>query len=179
MKKSHLIIALPVLFTLAMFVRLMPHPANFAPVAAVALFSGVYLSKKWSIILPLLIMFVSDIFLGFYDFRLMAVVYGCFILTVFIGRLIREKKNILTVLTAALGMSVFFFLATNFAVWLFSHWYPHNFQGLLLNYYLAVPFFRNTLFGDLFFTFILFGAYELIRLRLFKPILTKEIKIRS
>lgn len=179
MKKIQLLITLIILFCLSVFVRLAPHPVNFTPVAAVALFSGVYLPKKWSMVLPLLIMFSSDIFLGFYDWRLMAVVYSCFLLIALIGWLAKKNKNILTILTASLGMSVFFFLATNLAVWVFSTWYPHNLGGLMLNYYLAVPFFRNTLLGDLFFTAVFFGAYELIRLRLFKPILTKEIKIRS
>ncbi|OGY88922.1 MAG: hypothetical protein A2927_00060 [Candidatus Komeilibacteria bacterium RIFCSPLOWO2_01_FULL_45_10] len=178
MKKT--IIALIIIFAfISVIIRLVPHPANFAPIGALALFAGVYLPKKWSLILPITLMLISDIFVGFYDPRLMAVVYSCFLLTAVIGWSVKKNKNILTILTASLGMSVFFFLATNLAVWAFSEWYPHNFGGLMLSYYLAVPFFRNTLFGDLFFTAVFFGVYELIRLRLFKPIFTKEIKIRS
>ncbi|MCX6785393.1 MAG: hypothetical protein NTZ18_00895 [Candidatus Komeilibacteria bacterium] len=168
MKKPYLILI--ILFALGVFVRLGAHPANFAPIGAIALFAGVYLPKKWAIILPVITMLVGDIFLGFYDLRLTAVVYGCFILTGLVGLMISKHKNAFTVLTAVLGSSLFFFLATNFAVWAFSPWYPHNAGGLMLCYGLAVPFFRNSLFGDLFFSGLLFGAYELAELRFFNAL---------
>lgn len=190
MKKSHLIITLLILFGLAMFVRLTPHPANFTPVGAVALFAAVYLPKRWAVILPVSIMFLSDIFIGFYDLRLMLAVYGCFVLIGLVGLLVRRQKNLLTVLSATLGVSVLFFLVTNFAVWAFSSWYPHTINGLVLNYTLAVPFFRNTLLGNVFFVGVLFGAYELVRqnsknlgelvrLKLYQLLLVRESINRS
>ena len=51
--------------------RLLPHPPNFTPVAAIALFGGIYLSKRIAFSLPLIIMFISDIFIGSYEPKLM------------------------------------------------------------------------------------------------------------
>jgi len=142
--------------------RLLPHPANFTPLAALALFGGYYFKREGKIILPLLALFVSDCFLGFYDLKLMLVVYFCFFLNVMLGSYLGDKK----ILGKAVGFSVvgsiIFFLATNFAVWAFGSWYPHTASGLVACFYLAIPFFRNTLLGDLFFTCSLFGAYQLV-----------------
>ncbi|PIT90539.1 MAG: hypothetical protein COU22_01570 [Candidatus Komeilibacteria bacterium CG10_big_fil_rev_8_21_14_0_10_41_13] len=172
MKKINLIVILAILFGLALYIRLTPHPANFTPLAAVSLFAGVYLPKKWALSLPISILFISDLFLGFYDWRLASVVYACFILTALMGIYLKNRKNVLTVLSAALGSALVFFLVTNFAVWALSSWYPHTFSGLMLNYTLAVPFFRNTLMGNLFFTGVLFGAYELVKVSM--PSLIKK-----
>lgn len=142
--------------------RLLPHPANFTPLAAVALFGGYYFKREGKIILPLLALFISDCFIGFYDLKLMLVVYFCFFLNVILGSYLGNKK----ILGKAAGFSVIgsivFFIATNFAVWVFGGWYPHTAAGLAACFYLALPFFRNTLLGDLFFTFSLFGAYQFV-----------------
>ncbi|OHA72448.1 MAG: hypothetical protein A3A27_01900, partial [Candidatus Wildermuthbacteria bacterium RIFCSPLOWO2_01_FULL_47_18] len=149
--------------------RLLPHLPNFTPIGALALFAGAYLARKhwWGLLLPLFIMFVSDLFIGFYDVKLMAVVYGSFLLYAFIGRVL-PKQNSLLVFGGALGGAVFFYLATNFAVWMFSPWYVKSVEGLMLSYTLALPFFRATLFGDLFFTGVFFGAFEFAKAYLFK-----------
>lgn len=175
MKKSSLILLLTILAGLAIAVRLLPHPANFTPVAAVALFVGYYLPKKWAIILPLSVMLVSDLFIGLYDWKLMLAVYCCFALAGLVGIIIRNSRNILTVLSSTLLISLGFFLITNSAVWLFSPWYAHNWSGLILCYTLAIPFFRNTLMGNLFFVGILFGSYELIKIALFRTKLIKAL----
>ena len=141
--------------------RLLPHPWNFTPIAAIALFSGVYFGKKYALLAPISAMFFSDIFLGFYNLKLMILVYGSFILISLIGILIRKKKNLKTILVGSLSASILFFLITNFAVWQFTSWYPKTLSGLIQCFILALPFFRNTLFGDLFYTGILFSAYEL------------------
>lgn len=160
MKKT-ILVAL-VLLALGVAMRLLPHPANFAPITAIALFAGYYLPRKWAIILPIAAMLIGDLFIGFYDWRLMAVVYLSFALISFLGWAIKGRGAgavIISALTASIG----FFLITNFAVWLFSSWYPHTLAGLLWCYTLALPFFRNTLLGDLFFTGVLFGAYEAVK----------------
>ncbi len=164
MNKTHLIIIISILFLIGLFVRLSPHPANFTPIFAIALFAGVYLPKKWSVILPLSLMLVSDLFIGFYDIRLMLVVYGSIIICGLIGLIIKKRKSFISVASGAMGASLLFFITTNFAVWAFSAWYPHTLEGLMLNYTLAVPFFRNTLLGNLFFVGALFGAYETIKI---------------
>jgi hypothetical protein len=40
--------------------------------------------------------------------------------------------------------------------------YPRSFSGLMECYLLAIPFFRNTILGDLFYTGVFFGSYELL-----------------
>lgn len=151
-----------ILISLGVACRLLPHLWNFAPIAAIALFSGIYLGKRYAVILPVLAMVIGDLFLGFYEWKLMIAVYGSFVLVGLIGVLIRKYKSIETVLGGAIFASILFFLVTNWAVWQFSPWYAKTLQGLIQSYTLAIPFFRNTLMGDLFYTSVLFGAYELV-----------------
>jgi hypothetical protein len=142
--------------------RFAPHLPNFAPIAAMALFGGVYLNKKYALVLPLTAMLVSDYFIGFYDIKLMMGVYLSFILVGLIGLLVKNKKSPLTVMGGSILGSVLFFLITNFSVWIFYSWYPHTMSGLIQCFASAIPFFRNTLLGDLFYVTVLFGIYELI-----------------
>jgi hypothetical protein len=148
------------LIIFAVVVRVLQFIPNVAPVGALAIFSGVYFKKRWAYAVPILAMLISDPIIGYYDARVMATVYGSFILAVLIGRLVAGRKNPLTVMLGALSGSVLFYLTTNFAVWAISSWYPPNFSGLMLSYTMALPFFRNTLLSDLFFTGVFFGAYE-------------------
>lgn len=142
--------------------RFLPHPPNFTPIAAIALFGGVYFSRKLAPILPILAMLISDSFIGFYSWRLMASVYLSFLIFVFLGFKLKNNKKWYTVLGYSLFCSVIFYLLTNFAVWAFMSWYPKNFEGLVQSYIMALPFFKNTLLGDLFYTSLFFGVYEFI-----------------
>lgn len=150
-----------VLLILGVAARLLPHPANFTPVAALALFGGYYFSKRQAVLLPLLTVFIADIFLGGYYGPTMFYVYGSYLLFILIGQLVKGRR-LLTLAPATLASSLLFFIITNFGVWadpLF--YYPRTLTGLLECYTAALPFFRNTILGDLFFTTALFGAYEL------------------
>lgn len=149
--------ALIIVFAVAL--RLLPHPPNFAPIAALALFGGVYLDKKFALALPLIAMAISDIFLGFSPST--PFVYGCFILTGLLGTWIRKRKTVQNIFLASLASSILFFLVTNFGYWLSNSLYPKTFTGQLQAYYFALPFFRNTILGDLFYTTLFFGSYEL------------------
>lgn len=159
--KSKLIISI-ILVSLGVACRLLPHMWNFAPIAGIALFAGVYLGKRYAVIVPILAMVAGDLFIGFYAWQLMAVVYGCYVLVGLLGVLIKKHKSAETVLAASIMASVIFFLATNLAVWQFSPWYAKSWEGLTQCYVLALPFFRNTLLGNVFYTGVLFGAYELV-----------------
>lgn len=143
--------------------RIIPHAPNFAPIAAIALFGGVYFSKKIALFLPLAIMAISDLFVGYYDFKLMISVYSSFLLCVVLGFWLKKHKKWYTVGGSALLSAVLFFLITNFAVWVFSPWYAKTFSGLIQCYVMALPFLRNTLLGDLFYATIFFGSYELTK----------------
>jgi hypothetical protein len=152
--------------------RLLPHPANFAPIGAIALFAGMYLPKKWAIVLPLAVMFVSDIFIGFYSWQIMLAVYASFALVSVIGLVVRNNnhassagKKILNVFNGTLLGSILFFLITNGAVWMFGTMYIHNLSGLMQSYISAIPFFRNSLFGDLFYVGLMVGGFEALSFR--------------
>lgn len=147
---------------LCLSTRLFPHPANFTAIGAAALFSASYLPKKYAFIIPLTAMFLSDLFLGFYGMT-MLYVYGSFILTGIIGLSLRAHKKLHFIIGASLLSSGLFYLITNFGVWMSPNsFYPKSFAGLIECYALAIPFFRNTLGGDLFYTLTLFYGYSLI-----------------
>ena len=146
--------------------KFLPHIPNFAPIAAMALFGGVYLNKKYALIVPIIAMFVADIFIGTYNIWLMSAVYGSFILIGIIGLWVRNNKNVMNIIGATLTGSVLFFLITNFAMWAVQPYmaqaiYPHTLQGLVDCYTMGLPFFRGTLAGDIFYVGSMFGAMEL------------------
>ncbi|MGI8706220.1 MAG: DUF6580 family putative transport protein [Sphingomicrobium sp.] len=140
--------------------RLLPHPPNFSPIAAMALFSGAFLPRQTlAFIAPLAALFLSDLVLGFYPE--IVFVYLGVAATVLIGWVIARRKTMLRVGTAAVAGSVLFFGVTNFGVWLLSGGYPRTVEGLIACYVAAIPFFQNTLAGDLFFAALLFGGFAL------------------
>ncbi len=150
----------------AIFSRLIPHPPNFAPLSAVALFSGAYFSsKKQAFLIPLLALFFSDLILGFHS--TMPVTYLSFLLIVFIGLWLKEKRSVIYIAEASVASSILFFVTTNFGVWAFSQLYPKTIGGLLTCYVAAIPFFHNTLLGDLFYTGVLFGGFALVEKKFF------------
>jgi len=149
-----------VLIALAALSRLIPHPMNFAPITAIALFGGVYFNGKFSPILPLAALFISDIFLGFYSGIVW--VYGSVLLIVAIGLVIRRYKTVPVVFGATMAGSLLFFLITNFGVWQAGMFYTKDFTGLVECYTAAIPFYRNSMMGDLFYVAVMFGVYELV-----------------
>ncbi len=146
----------------AAFVRLIPHPPNFAPIAAMALFGGAYFNKKWAAFLvPITAMFITDLILGFHS--TMWAVYLSFTIIVVIGMLMIRQKKISNIFFASVSSSVAFFIITNFGAWLSTPFYEKTGAGLAACYTAAIPFFHQTLLSDLFFVGILFGAYHLIK----------------
>lgn len=146
----------------AAFVRLLPHPPNFAPIAAMALFGGAYFNKKsFAFAIPLLAMFVTDAIIGFYSYAWM--VYISFSLIVLLGIVMLKKVSVKNVVLASVTASVSFFVITNFGVWALGTLYSKTPAGLMESYIAAIPFFQNSLIGDLFFSGVMFGVYELIK----------------
>lgn len=160
-----------ILFAVAL--RLLPHLPNFAPIAGMALFGGVYLNKKYALIVPLVAMFVSDIFIGFHSG--MPFVYGSFLIIGLLGIWLRNNKKVKMIILATFSSSFIFFIITNFGVWLSGGLYPKTIDGLIQCYFYALPFFRNTIMGDMFYTGLFFGSYELLRYLLFKKSIVKQI----
>jgi len=162
-KISDIIIATVLVLIGASF-RLFPHFPNFTPIAAIALFAGVYLSKKIAILVPILAMIISDIFIGYYEPSLMISVYASFFICVLFGFWLKNHKKWHLFLGGSVMASLVFFLLTNFAVWIFTPWYAKTFFGLAQCYLMAIPFLRNTFLGDLSYVVIFFGTYEAVRI---------------
>lgn len=156
------LIASFILISLGVACRLLPHAWNFTPIAAIALFAGVYLGRNYAIALPIITMLLGDLFIGFYGWQMMLAVYGSYILIGLAGLLIKKHKSFATIAAGGLFAPILFFIITNWAVWQFSPWYAGNFSGLIQCYAMALPFFRNNLLGDLFYVSVFFGAYEAV-----------------
>ena len=141
--------------------RLVPHPPNFTPIAAMALFAGAQFGdKRLAIVVPLAAMFVSDLILSGGWHAMMPCVYLSFALVVCLGRMVGTRRSPWVLGSASFVGSIAFFIVTNFGVWLVFSMYPKTAAGLSACYIAAIPFFRNTLLGDLFFTAMLFGLFE-------------------
>ena len=154
------ILALLSAILVAAALRLVPHPPNFTPIGAMALFSGAYLGRRAvAFAAPLAALLLSDLILGFYHGQ--ATVYFSVALIVMIGIVALTRVSALRVGAAALASSVLFFLITNLGMWLFSGFYPRTLAGLEACYVAAVPFFQNTVAGDLFYAALLFGGFAL------------------
>jgi len=157
---------------LAALSRLVPHPANFAPIGAMALFGAAYYSKRrWAFIIPIASMWISDLilnnvvygqyfdhFVWFYSGSLFT--YGAFALIVLLGMFTLKKIRIPRLAASALGASVIFFIVSNFGVWFSGIMYPKDLGGLMACYAAGIPFFKNTLAGDLVYSAVMFGAFE-------------------
>lgn len=151
------------LLALAISSRFLDHPANFTALGAIALFSGLYLDRKQAFVLPIAAMFISDLFIGFYNPAIMTSVYLGFVLMVAIGKYLKNNIKVKTVLGGTVTGSMIFFLLTNAAVWAFGTMYTHDLSGLFTSYYYGLPFLRNELLGSLFYSGVLVGGYEMIR----------------
>jgi len=149
----------------AILCRWLPHPPNFTPVLAIAMFGGAAFGNRWLAFgIPLLVMFVSDLILGMHAG--MPVIYATLVGIVFLGRWVRRKQSALRVAGGALTASVAFFVITNFAVWASGTLYPLSVAGLGACYIAAIPFFANTLASTFLFSALLFGSLALGEKRL-------------
>jgi hypothetical protein len=145
---------------------------NLMPVGALGLFAGARLRSRYAVLVPLAAMLVSDLLLirplaalGLPSFYAVTpFVYLSYALCALVGRLVGGETSPMVLGGASLLASTQFFLVTNFAVWLLGDGalYPRTFAGLAECYVAAIPFFRNTLAGDLLFTGLFFGLYALV-----------------
>lgn len=137
--------------------RLIPHVANFAPIGAIAIFSGAVLSARYSLWLPLIIMIASDLALGMHDTVLFT--WGGFVLVALFGMTLKNRSNAERVPLGALASALIFYAVSNFGVWVEGRLYAHTIQGLIDCYIAGLPFLRTSLIADLLFSAALFGAY--------------------
>lgn len=163
------------------------HPPNFSALDALALFSGVYFKRRgMAFILVLLSVWIGDLLLNkilighwlfFYEGCYWQ--YGSYLLMAYLGTILKNKMNPVTLLTASSISSILFFTISNFGVWVGGLLYPFTFDGLISCYVAAIPFFKNTLLSDLFFNFLLFGGYQLLQNRFPKLRLTRALEKKS
>ena len=159
-----------VLIVLGVAGRLLPHPPNFTPMAAIALFAGfIFLKRYIAVIAVVVTMLLTDYFaFGFlsaewFASKSMWVVYLALLFPIVFKNFLQKKLGLFRVAGAALASSTVFFIATNFAVWAFSPMYEKTLEGLVLCYTMAIPFFQNTVAGDLIWSGVIFGTYFLLR----------------
>ena len=140
----------------AILSRFLPHPPNFTPIAAIALLSSNGFDNRWVVFLiPIVSLFISDLFIGLH--ATIPFIYISFILIALLGMYVK-KINIVSVLLS----STIFFLVSNFGVWLL--YYPISTEGLVQCYTLALPFFLNTVLGDLVYgALLIYPFYALQR----------------
>lgn len=144
--------------------RLMPHPPNFAPVGATSLFAGARLPRWQAYLVPLALMAITDpILSSFYGVRpftrAQIFIYASFLISVWLGRRLRNTESIPRIAAITILSSIQFFLITNFGSWLGSQWYPQTPAGLVSCYIAGIPFFGWTLASDILYTAVLFGLY--------------------
>ncbi len=160
------------LIALAALTRLLPHPHNFTPIGAIALFGAAYFNRQWLMLaVPFAALFLTDLFLNNVIYRELYQgqftlitswwIYAAFALVMLAGMgWFSKKVNGVRVLGASLSASAVFFLVTNFSVWAEGSMYPKTLAGLAACYTAGIPFLGNTILGDLFFSAAMFGVYE-------------------
>jgi|SRR5579883_3438922 len=169
-------LALTGLVLLAALTRLLPHPPNFAPITALAVFGAVrFAGGRAAILTPLAALLLSDLgrealyraglSAGWGLYRGMWAVYGTTALVALLARAARGTLSPGAIAAATLAGSCLFFALTNFAVWAGGSLYPHTPEGLAACYAAAVPFFRNAVLGDAVYATALFGAWALAEAR--------------
>jgi hypothetical protein len=172
-KTNYKIGVLIIMVVAAAMSRLLPHPPNFTPIGAMALFGAAYFPKKWmAVVVPLLSLWLSSMILdnvffsgsyaGVFQWFSQPFVFLAFGLTVAIGWLLLKKVSAVNVLAAAVASSLIFFLVVNFGFWL-SFSPVKNVATLMASYTAAIPFDLMTLTSNLIYSAILFGAYETLK----------------
>ena len=156
-----------VMLILAALSRLLPHPDNFAPIGAIALFGGCYINnKRMAFFIPMAIMFFTDLMLQLFNGNgfhpIMLWVYASFAIITCLGFYLRGREQRQNIMVASLTGSIIFFLVTNFGQWA-TGYYGYDNGSLIRSFVEAIPFFRGTIMGDLFYNLVLFGSFALIK----------------
>lgn len=171
MKNNIKKISVLLVVVLGLLARLVPHPPNFVPINAIGLFSGSKFNKITAVIVPLLIMLISDVFLGFH--KTMIFVYFSLVLVTLLGLRIGKFNN-KKLFAYSITSSFIFFMITNFGVWLMFDMYPRTINGLINCYAMAIPFFGNSIMGDLFYTYLVFYGFSFVENKLINKINSLE-----
>jgi hypothetical protein len=158
------------MIVMAAATRLLPHPPNLTAMTALALFGGAFFAdKRLALVLPLAVLALTDLALGvMWSWSSMAVgphmevQYIAFAMIVALGFTLRRNHGVVRTGVTAVVASMLFFVVSNLGTWAFEGLYPKTFAGLVECYVAAIPFWRNTLLGDLLYTALLFGGFHLL-----------------
>ena len=145
-----------IIISFGILTRLVVHTPNFTPVLSLAFLGGMYLKGRQAILVPLALVILSDIIIGFYP--MMILTWGSIVMISALGLWIKETKSLATVLGGSIASAVIFYLVSNFGAWLTL--YPHTADGLRQCYILAIPFFRSTLVSSVAYSLAFYTAYE-------------------
>jgi hypothetical protein len=174
MKLDTRFLVITALIVLAALTRLLPHIPNFTAVSAVALFGAAQYNKKiMAFLVPFTALLISDAILGFYQG--MEWIYGTFALIIISGFYLRNKITVPRVILLSVTSSLLMFIISDFGVWIDGNLYPHTWAGFTTCYVAALPFLRNDLLGNLFYSGLLFGIFYLAQLK-FPKLLKQRIK---
>jgi len=151
---------------IAILLRISPHPWNFTPILSIALLTGVYFKNKYSFLIPLSIVVLSDLYIG--NFNMAFWVYMSYLLIFVFGKTFISEKSFKNIFLSSVLGSLIFFIITNFGTWLIG--YPKSIAGLVTCFTLALPFYKNTLLSAVFYSSLFFVLYEMFLMINFKYI---------
>lgn len=166
------------IIVLAVISRIIPHPYNFAPFGAIALFCGAFISSRWlAVMVPCIASWISGVILNntvykslFPEFTWFdsSIIWQCLAYTTMVllaGKWLSANRSIPRIGMSAVGSSLLFFIISNFGCWVSGTMYTKDFAGLTATYISALPFYPATLAGDLLYTGVMFGLFSLVSVR--------------
>jgi len=140
--------------------RFIPHPPNFTSLLALSFYVPALLGIRYLPVLDIGFI-ITDLVIGFHGVILFT--WGSIIL-IGLGSNFFARTILNRIFGSLLGASLFFII-TNFGVWTLGS-YTYTFEGLLLCYTLAIPFFAYTLISTFIFSGVIEGVYKFSFLKL-------------
>ena len=188
LNKSNLVILFVLILACALYRVWDTRPMGFAPQIAMALFAGSAIKdKRFAFLFPILSLFVSDLLYQFLYLQGLTTIKGFYsgqianyllIASVTIIGLFINKNKVGQIFAGSLAGAAYFFLVSNFMVWIGGGWdinnqpYPRSISGLMLCYTEALPFFKWSVASTLLFNGVFFGSFYLLG----RSVLKKEMQ---
>ena len=137
------------------FSRIVPHPPNFTPIISLAII-GPFLfgSLTISLMSVILSMILSDLVIGIHSGMIQ--IYLIISLISIVFNRYKKSFNKINLLFYSLFGSTIFFILSNLSVWTFTNIYTKDIQGFINCYYMAIPFFANTVISTVIFSYLIF-----------------------
>ena len=171
------------LIIIAALSRILPHPPNVTPVAAMGIFGAAYfVSKRWAYVIPFLALFISDLVLNniflrsfipdatglIWFTKISLFVYLGFGLTIWLSKILLKNINTSNIIKATLLASLIFYVVSNLGVWLTMPNTTMSIVGLFEVYIAGLPYLLNSILGNFFFVAVFFGIAEYVRSKEFR-----------